>query len=140
MSRATIGRLVFFGLLALLMLAELFFSNIGSLGRLEAVAAQLGLTPAAERTRLFILIILDAVGGIGAIICVTALLGNRSLARTGLPLTVFGFVAYGLYQIVSALTQLAAQWRMPITIVGIVYILIGLAAWQVGRGMLRQKS
>jgi hypothetical protein len=62
-NKAKIGRLIFFGLLALLMLAELFFSNVGSLGRLEAVAAQLGLTSEAERTRLFILIILDAIGG-----------------------------------------------------------------------------
>jgi hypothetical protein len=140
MTRATIGRLIFFGVLALLMIAELFFSNIGSLGRLEAVAVQLGLTPQAERTRLFILILLDAVGGIGALLCVAALLGNRSLAKIGLPLTVFGFVLYGLYQIVSALTQLGAQWRMPISIVGLVYIAIGVAAWWLGRGLLKAKT
>jgi hypothetical protein len=140
MNRARIGRIIFFGILALLLLAELFFSNLGSLGRLETVAAQLGLTPQAERSRLFILIVLDAVGGVGALLCVAALFGNRSLAKVGLPLTVFGFVAYGLYQIVSALTQLAAQWRMPITIVGLIYIVIGLAAWWVGRGLLRKAT
>ena len=139
MTKATLGRLIFFGLLALLMLAELFFSNVGSLGRLEEVAAQLGLTPEAERARLFILILLDAVAGIGALICVMALFGNPSLAKVGLPLTVFGFVAYGLYQLISAFTQLGAQWRTPIASVGLVYIVIGLVAWWIGRGLLRTK-
>jgi hypothetical protein len=61
MGRNNIGRLIFFAVLALLLLAEFFFSNVGSLGRLETVAAQLGLTPEAERSRLFILIILDSM-------------------------------------------------------------------------------
>jgi hypothetical protein len=136
MRGARLGRLIFFAVLALLLLSELVFSNIGSLGRLEAVAAQLGLSPSAERTRLFILIALDALGGIGALLCVVALLGNRSLARIGVPLTTFGFVAYGLYQIITALTQLAPQWQIPIVIVGLVYLLIGIAAWFVGRSLL----
>jgi hypothetical protein len=140
MRGARLGRLIFFAVLALLLLSELFFSNIGSLGRLEAVATQLGLTPAVERTRLFILIALDAIGGIGALLCVVALLGNRSLARIGVPLTTLGFVTYGLYQIVSALTQLAPQWRIPIVIVGLVYLLIGIAAWFVGRSLLNQTN
>jgi hypothetical protein len=140
MKRAKVGRVIFFGILALLLLAELFFSNVGSLGRLETVATQLGLTPEAERSRLIILIILDAIGGVGALLCVAALFGNRALARVGLPLTVFGFVAYGVYQVFSALTQLAAQWRIPITIVGLVYIVIGVAAWWVGRGLLRKAT
>jgi hypothetical protein len=136
MRGANLGRLIFFAVLALLLLSELFFSNLGSLGRLEAVATQLGLSPAAERTRLFILIALDAVGGVGALLCVIALLGNRSLAKIGVPLTTFGFMAYGLYQIISALTQLAPQWRIAIVMVGLVYLLIGIAAWFVGRSLL----
>ncbi len=131
------GRMIFFAVLALLLLSELFFSNVGSLGRLEAVATQLGLSPVAERTRLFILIILDAMGGLGAILTLLALLGNRSLAKIGLPLTVFAFVAYGLYQLFSALTQLAPQWRMPISIVGVVYIVIGIMAWYLERGLIK---
>ncbi len=140
MKRGKIGRLIFFAVLAVLVLSELFFSNVGSLGNLETVAAQLGLTPEAERSRLFILILLDAVASIGALVCVVALFGNSSLAKVGLPLTVFGFVAYGLYQIISALTQLAPQWRMPIVVVGLVYIAIGIVAWWLGRGLLRTKS
>jgi hypothetical protein len=140
MGRKTIGRLIFFVVLALLLLSELFFSNLGSLGRLEIIAAQLGLTPEAERSRLFILIVLDALGGVGALLCVAALLSNRSLARVGLPLTVFGFVTYGIYQIISALTQLGAQWRVPIASVGLVYIAIGVAAWWLGRGLLRTRT
>ncbi len=137
MKGKTLGRIIFFAVLTLLLLSELFFSNVGSLGRLEAVATQLGLSPQAERTRLFILIILDAVGGLGAVLTVLALLGNRSLAKLGVPLTVLGFTAYGLYQLFSAFILLAPQWRMPISIVGGVYIAIGLLAWYVGRGLIR---
>jgi hypothetical protein len=58
----------------------------------------------------------------------------------GLPLTVFGFALYGLYQIISALTQLEAQWRIPIAVVGLVYIAIGIVAWGLGRGLLRKTT
>jgi hypothetical protein len=136
MKGKTLGRLIFFSVLALLLLAELFFSNVGSLGNLESVASQLGLSPQAERTRLFTLIALDAVGAIGALLCVFAILGNRALAKIGLPLTVLGFVGYGLYQMFSAVVQLAPQWRVPINIVGVVYIVIGLLAWYLGRGLI----
>jgi hypothetical protein len=138
MKGKRLGQLIFFAVLALLLLAELFFSNAGSLGNLETVAAQLGLSPQAERTRLFTLMALDAVGALGALLTVFALLGNRSLAKIGVPLTSLGFIAYGLYQLFSALTQLAPQWRMPISVVGVVYIVIGVVAWLVGRGLISQ--
>jgi hypothetical protein len=137
MKNKSLGRIIIFAVLALLLLSKLLFSNIGSLGRLEVVATQLGISPAAEQTRLFILIILDALG---AVLTVLALLGNRSLAQTGIALTVFGFVAYGLYQLFSALTQLAPQWRIPISIVGVVYVAIGLLAWYVGRGLIHRNG
>jgi hypothetical protein len=137
MKGKSLGRMIFFAVLALLLLSELFFSNVGSLGNLTAIATQLGLSPQAERTRLFILIAFDAIGGLGAILTVLALLGNRSLAGLGVPLAALGFIGYGLYQVFSAFTQLAPQWRMPISIVAVVYIAIGIIAWYVGRGLIK---
>jgi hypothetical protein len=134
------GRLLFFAVLAIILLLEIFFSNLGSLRRLETVATELGLTPDAERNRLLTLIILGGIGAIGSLLCVVALLSNRSLARVGLPLSVFGFVAYGLYQLVSALLQLSPEWRLPIAFVGLVYAALGVLAWWVGRGLLRARS
>jgi hypothetical protein len=133
------GRLIFFALLAVILLLEIFFSDLGSLRRLETVATELGLTPEAERNRLWTLIIFGSMGALGSLLCVAALLRNHSFARVGLPLTVLGVIAYGLYQIVSASTQLAPEWRVPIAFVGFVYAAIGLVAWWVGRGILRQK-
>lgn len=138
MRSANRGRLLFFVVLAIILLLELFFSNLGSLGRLETVAAELGLTPEAERTRLLTLIVLGGIGAVGSLLCVVASLGNRSLAKVGLPLTVLGLVAYGLYQIISALVQLAPEWRFLIAFVGLVYAAIGVLAWWVGRGLLRK--
>jgi hypothetical protein len=132
------GRLLFFVLLAVILLLELFFSNLGSLGRLETVAAELGLTPEAERNRLLTLIVLGGIGAVGSLSCVVAQLSNRSLAKVGLPLTVLGLVAYGLYQTISALVQLAPEWRLPIAFVGLVYAAIGVLSWWVGRGLLRK--
>jgi hypothetical protein len=134
------GRLLFFVVLAIILLSELFFSDLGSLQRLETVAEELGLTPEAERNRLWTLIFFGSMAALGSLLCAAAQLSNRSLARIGLPLTVLGLVAYGLYQVVSALTQLAPAWRLPIALVGLVYAAIGVVAWWVGRGLLSEKS
>jgi hypothetical protein len=129
----------FYAIIALLMLAELLLSNIGTLaGNLDATAAMLGLSPDAERTRLVILIILDAVAGGGALLALWALLRptGHALGRAGAWLTAIGMAGYGLYQIGAALLQLAPTWRGPILGVGVVYLLIGgLAAW-LGRPLI----
>ena len=58
-------RIIFYAVIALLMFAELFLSNISSILNLEATASMLGLSPDSERSRLLTLIILDALAGIG---------------------------------------------------------------------------
>jgi hypothetical protein len=134
--KSRIPHIIFFGLLALIALSELFFSNLGTLnGDIAGVANMLGLTVQQERTRLLILIALDAIAGIGALIAVlgAARPSSANLFQYGASMCALGFVAYGIYQFFAALTQLGDAVRVPVTIVGVVYAGIGVIAWLVGR-------
>lgn len=133
MNRATIGRSLFFALVALLMLAELIFSNVGSLRNLTATAQLLGISVEAERVRLAVLILLDAIGGIGALMALLGYLTGRSiLQRRGVVASTLGLLLYGGYQMCAGLFQLGAAWRIPLLIVGLVYAIFGLLAWLIG--------
>lgn len=128
----------FLVLLGLLALSELVFSNLNTLmTSLESTATEFGLTLAEERIRLLILILLDAVAGIGTIV---AFVGFRSedgqLFQRGLSTTLAGFVAYGVYQIGAANLQLAAQYRMAVSLAGLVYALLGVVAYVGGQRFL----
>ncbi|MEM7347435.1 MAG: hypothetical protein AAF485_24615 [Chloroflexota bacterium] len=135
MSRQKIFRIIFFAVIALLLLSELVFSNIGSFGNIEAVAEQLGLTVAAERVRLYILILFDAIGGVGALLALWGLFRSEaaSTLRLGVLLTTIGLVGYGVYQFFSALFQLGDAFRIPIMIVGVVYAGLGIVTWTTNR-------
>ncbi len=131
-------RILFYAIVALLMLAELFLSNIGSLLNLEATAAMVGLTPDSERARLLTLIVFDALAGIGAILVLWVLFGQRAAAfgRTGAWMVVAGMLLYGIYQIYSALFILAPEWQPSILGVGVTYVVVGIAAWRIGRPLI----
>ncbi|MEZ4679443.1 MAG: hypothetical protein R2932_35005 [Caldilineaceae bacterium] len=134
MSRAMAPRLLFFATIALLMFAELWFSNLGSYrNNLEGTAALMGLTVVAERNRLVILIVLDAIAGGGALVAGIACLFNHIvLRRIGTMLTTIGLVSYGIYQLIAAVTQLPLELRSTIALIGLIYIGIGCVAWIVG--------
>ena len=142
MLRAHTPRILFFLVIALLMLAELWFSNWGTLANnLEETATLLGLSVAAERTRLWILIVLDAISGGGALLATLGYLGNQpTLQRTGVLMTAIGLVLYGGYQLTAALVQLAPAMTIPVASVGVVYIVIGVIAYTIGTRPLQVKS
>jgi hypothetical protein len=127
-------RIIFFGFIAFLMLSELITSNLYSLlGPLEATAEIMGVSVAVERLRLIILIVLDAVPGIGALL---AIYGYRRMdairaGQFGVIMTTFGMLAYGGYQFLSATFQLGNMQGF-VKLVGVVYALLGLAAWLIG--------
>jgi hypothetical protein len=131
-------RILFYAIVALLMLAELFLSNIGSLLNLEATAIMVGLTPDNERARLLTLMVFDALAGIGAILVLWVLFGRRAavFGRTGAWMVVAGMLLYGIYQIYSALFVLAPEWQPSILGVGLTYTLVGIAAWRIGRPLI----
>ncbi len=142
MWRAHTPRILFFLFIALLMLSELWLSNWGSLTtNLEGTAALLGLSVAAERTRLYILIALDAVGGGGALLATLGFLVNQPrLQSIGIWLTTAGLVLYGGYQVTSALVQLAPPLTGTIALIGVIYIAVGIVAYIVGTRTGRVKS
>jgi hypothetical protein len=127
-------RSLFFAAIALLMLAELWFSNLGSLtNNLEGTAALMGLSVAAERNRLLILIALDALAAIGAILAFSGCVLDRiALRRVGAMIAALGLLLYGLYQLGAALTQLAPELRATIALIGVIYMGIGVVTWVVG--------
>lgn len=134
-----IPRIIFFALITITLFSEMVFSNIGTLnGDLAGTARTLGLSVDAERQRLLILILLDAVAGIGAVIALVGALTKRAnVLRAGGAMCAIGLVAYGLYQIIAALTQLGPDLRVPVMFAGALYLLIGIMAWLIGRAGMR---
>ncbi len=131
------GRIIFFAFVAFLMLSEMITSNLWSLiGPLEETAKLMGVSVSEERIRLIILFILDAIPGIGALCAIRGYRRSeaRKAGRNGVIITTIGMLAYGGYQFASALFQLG-NLRTFVMIVGVVYPLIGVAAWFVGRDL-----
>lgn len=136
------GRIIYFGFIALLMLSELFTSNLYSLfGNLENTAEIMGVTVAEERVRLYILIVLDLIAGGGAVL---AIVGYRNpskaaIGRAGVMMAAGGMIVYGCYQFWAGTFQLGSEsFQMLTRTVGIIYPLIGIGAWFVGRDLREQ--
>lgn len=133
------GRRVFFMVVALTMLSELFLSNLGTLlTNVSGVAFMLGITVEAEIWRLVFLMIFDCIAGVGALLTLVALVQPSRIhwGSVGVPLTALGLTGYGLYQLAAANLLLAEAWRLPISIIGLFYCLFGALAWVVGRALL----
>lgn len=141
MMSSRIPRIIFFVLIAITLFSELIFSNLGTLnGDIAGTAQMLVLSVDAERQRLLILIMLDAVAGIGAVIAIVGAAANKAnMLRAGGAICAIGLMAYGLYQLFAALTQLGPDLRMPIVMVGVVYMLIGVMAWLLSRAGVRSQ-
>jgi len=132
-------RVIYFGFIAFIMLSEMITSNVYSLfGPLEETAELMGVTVGLERIRLIILIVLDAIPGIGAVLAIRAYAnpGTLSTGRIGVFATTIGMIVYGAYQVFAATFQLG-NMRMLVTIVGITYPLLGIGAWFVGADLRR---
>ncbi|MEJ2140295.1 MAG: hypothetical protein P8Y61_12775 [Gammaproteobacteria bacterium] len=134
-------RIIYFSFIALIMLSELVTSNLYSLfGNLENTADIMGVTVAEERIRLYILIVLDIVAGGGALLAVTGYVraGAANLGRIGVTMAAVGMVIYGCYQFWAGTFQLGTESMQNLTrTVGIIYPLIGIGAWFVGRDLRR---
>jgi len=134
------SRMIYFGFLAVLMLSELLASNLYSLlGPLESTAELMGVSVAVERIRLIILIILDAIPGLGAVLVIR---GYRHVeagpaARMGVIATTVGMLVYGGYQFWAATFQLG-NMQSFVQLVGVVYALLGIGAWFVGGDMRKE--
>ncbi|MBS93823.1 MAG: hypothetical protein CL799_05205 [Chromatiales bacterium] len=128
------SRIIFFYFIAILMLSEMITSNLYSLvGPLEDTAEFMGITVAAERIRLVILIVLDAIPGVGAVLAIRAYRHSVTVGtgRIGVLTSTLGMLAYGGYQLWSAMFLLGNRQSF-VTLVGVVYATLGLVTWLVG--------
>jgi hypothetical protein len=92
-------------------------------------AATIGLSLEAESTRLIILTVLALLVVITALATVVGLVTRATWSMLAARVTGGAFVLYGVYQVISALTQLTKN-QMGVSIAGVVYALIGgLAVW-----------
>lgn len=132
--RAMLPRIIFFAMITLLLFAELWFSNLGALNNsVELMAALMNLDLQSIRQRLAILILLDAIGGVGALAALLGCLLDRAmLRRAGAMVAAIGLISYGLYQLFAAFVQLPPQLRPTIGLIGVIYVGIGIVAWIVG--------
>ena len=130
------GKKIYFGFIALIMLSELFTSNLYSLfGNLENTAEIMGVTVLEERIRLYILIVLDLVAGGGAVLAVIGYSNpsRAALGRIGVIMASIGMVVYGCYQFWAGTFQLGSESMQNLTrTVGIIYPLLGVGAWFAG--------
>jgi hypothetical protein len=128
------NRIIYFGFIAILMLSEMVTSNLYSLiGPLEDTSELMGVSVPVERIRLAILIVLDAIPGVGAVLAIRGYrsVNNAGAGRIGVILTTFGLLAYGCYQFWSATFQLGNMQNF-VKLVGVVYATLGIIAWFVG--------
>lgn len=138
MRRSNTASALFFGGLATLVLAELVFRNMSSLlNNVPRTAALLGLSVDAERVRLFVLMLLDAMVAAGALMALWASVSveARPLGRAGVWLATLGLLMYGAYQCGAAALQLGAASRAPVLGMGLFYALLGGVAWHVGQSL-----
>ena len=133
------SRIIYFGFIAFLVLSE----NIGNLysliGPLKNTADLMGVSVAAERIRLVILIFLDTIPAIGAVLSIWGYRSGEAAraGRIGVVITTVGMLAYGGYQFWAATFQLGFMPNFH-KLVGVVYATLGIIAWFIG-GDLRKR-
>ena len=108
------------------------------MGPLKNTADLMGVSVAAERIRLVILIFLDAIPAIGAVLAIWGYRSSESAraGRIGVVIATVGMLAYGGYQFWAATFQLGFIPNFH-KLVGVVYATLGIIAWFVG-GDLRK--
>ena len=128
------SRMIYFGFIAVLMLSEMIAANIYSLlGPLEETAEFMGVDVESERVRLVILIVLDAIPGIGAVLAIWGyrIIEAAWIGRIGVVVTTVGMLAYGSYQFWAATYLLGFMPNMH-KMIGAAYFTLGIVSWFVG--------
>jgi hypothetical protein len=135
------SRIIFFSFIAFLVITENIGNVYSLMGGLEKTAELMGVSVQDERTRILILIFLDAVPAIGALLALWAYKNTARIqtGRIGVALTTNGLLAYGAYQFWAATYQLGFMPTMH-KFIGIFYGLLGIAAWYAGNDLRERQS
>lgn len=123
-----LGGVIAFVLFALMELGD-WAGLIPGYANPRQYADRIGLNAQAESTRLIILSVLALAVIITSLATVTGLLTRAIWSILAARAVGAAFVLYGVYQVVSAFTQLTKN-QAGVSIAGVVYALIGgLAVW-----------
>lgn len=127
-SKKPIASLILAGIVALLFWSELIFSNLPSLADVSIPAETLGWEIGSTRLYFLVLLVLDAVGGVGAIVYIGSILksGRSDWLGKVVWLTVAALMVYGVFQFVIAFV-LPQNLRIVYWSIGIAYVLMGFA-------------
>ncbi len=139
MNKTTIGKLIFYGFIALLFLSELGLSSFGGLqSDLAASAASNGIEVQTLRLYLIGLGIIDVLGGIGTGLAIAALIrpGPNVPGRLGALLTTAALVLYAAYQVAFEQFAVGLVANELYIMIAVLYLVLALISWPVG-GSLR---
>ena len=126
-SKRPIASLILAGIIALLFWSELIFSNLPSLADVAVPAETLGWAVGSTRLYFLVLLMLDIVGGIGAILYIGSTLrsGRTAWLNSIVWITSAALVLYGLFQFAVAFA-LPENLQVVYWGIGIAYILMGI--------------
>ena len=126
-SKRPVVSLIFVGIIALLFWSELIFSNLPSLADVAVPAETLGWRIGTTRLYFLTLLLLDIVGGVGAILTIRLILKPERArwSNTIVSVTAAALIVYGLFQFIVAFwlpqNLQAIYWG-----IGIAYSLMGI--------------
>ena len=133
MNWSKIGKILLFAILALLFLSELVFSSLSGLfGDTASLAASGGLTTNALRIYLVGLAVLNAIGGLLAIIALKNTLQDKQSGRTLRRLSIVT-ILYAAYQLLAGLFLLGSDLRGAYIGIAVTYALLAGLVWFVAR-------
>ena len=128
---------LYFGFLAVLMLSEMFASNLSSvLFQVDNAAAVFGMSVEATWHHMSMLAVLDAIPGLGGVLVVWAIRHDNAwfIGRIGLVMTVTGMLAYGGYQVWFSMLGITTI-DIFLRTLGVTYMMFGIVAAWLGRSV-----
>jgi hypothetical protein len=134
------SRIIYFSIIAFLVISENIGNFYSLMGGLEKTAELMGVPVQDERTRIMILIFLDAAAAIGALLTIWAYRSSSRIrvGQIGVAITTNGLLAYGCYQFWAATYQLGFMPNLH-KFIGVFYGALGIAAWYIGSDLRKRK-
>ncbi|MCC6904551.1 MAG: hypothetical protein IT326_01830 [Anaerolineae bacterium] len=134
---ATLGRLIFFGAIALAFLSEFAFTALGGFLNLGTLSQTTGLEAGRLVRYLLFLSLQDLIGGISALMVFRGCIRPDALdrARGALQVLLPTMGVYAVFQILAGILLFKEDLRPTYIGLGVVYGLAGIAAWFIGRSL-----
>lgn len=140
MNQQRLIYMLFFVLVAVMMLYDLFFNNLPALlgrGGMVRTAAEFGISVGQAQIRLVVLSALGGLAAVGALLAAQAYLNPAAQrnGRIGVYVATAALAAYGLFNIVSAVFLMQSILRTPVLVTGFTYLILAGGIWYAGRSL-----